>query len=111
MRNIIFNSTIGTLAAVLGIAGIATAAQAAYGSTTIYNNGQYTSVERVWTAPVGYNWIETPLYSSIQPGQSRYLDWPNTQHCFYDVKVQMSNGAIRTIKDVAVCRGETFSVY
>lgn len=106
----LFHSAIA--AASLCMVGLAAApVQAQYGRTTIYNNGYYTSVERVWTAPVGYGWVETPLNASIQPGQNQYLDWANTSHCFYDIKFQMSDGTIRMIEDVAVCRGEAINVY
>lgn len=95
----------------MSMAGVAAVpANAAYGRAGVVNNNAYYSVERLWTAPVGYSWAETYLNFSIRPRTNSYVDWANTTHCIYDVKVQLSNGTTQWFKDVNVCRGDNIII-
>lgn len=75
----------------------------------LYNSNGSVSIQRVWTALAGDSsdaWVEATLNSQVDPGETTSFSLGEGPSCFYDVKVQFSDGYVQTFGNVNVCRGD-----
>ena len=85
-----------------------TASAAAAGEFTVVNDNDSLSIQQVWTAGSGMpndTWNSADLNSPVRPGTSRAFTTDGNV-CFYDVRVQFSDGYRQTFDNVNVCRGD-----
>ena len=102
------NIRIAAALGALGVFAFAGSAMAAGGRTfTVVNdNGRY-AIEQVWFAHNGEKddpWHEVELDSPVAPNSTGEIEITGGTSCFYDIKVQFSDGAVQTFTNVNVCR-------
>ena len=75
----------------------------------LYNSNGSVSIQRVWTALAGDSedaWTPATLNSQVDPGETTSFSLGTGPSCFYDVKVQFSDGYVQTFANINVCRGD-----
>lgn len=73
----------------------------------VVNRNVSASVQRVWTALNGRQdlpWVAANLNSAVAPRATTRLTLGEGANCFYDVKVQFSDGYALTFVNINVCR-------
>jgi hypothetical protein len=100
------------VAAVAALGFLATAMPASARDDRIfylYNSNSSVSIQRVWTALAGDSedaWTPATLNSQVDPGETTSFSLGEGPSCFYDVKVQFSDGYVQTFANINVCRGD-----
>lgn len=100
------------MAAVLALGFLAPAMSASAAEDRIfylYNSNGSVSIQRVWTALAGDKddaWAAATLNSQVDPGETTSFSLGEGPSCFYDVKVQFSDGVEQTFANINVCRGD-----
>ncbi len=75
----------------------------------LYNSNTSVSIQRVWTALAGDKndaWTASTLNSPVDPGETTSFSLGEGPSCFYDVKVQFSDGYEQSFANVNVCRAD-----
>lgn len=102
----------GAAGAVLALGFLASAMPASAADDRIfylYNSNGSVSIQRVWTALAGDSsdaWTPATLNSQVDPGETTSFSFGEGPSCFFDVKVQFSDGYVQTFANVNVCRGD-----
>ena len=94
-----------TTAIVLAAGGSAANAQTARGFEVV-NTNDSVSIQRVWSAQAGLTvpWRAADMNGPVYPNQRSAFAMNDGPSCFYDVKVQFSDGYEQTFANVNVCR-------
>ncbi len=93
----------------LATLGAALPAAAAERQFDVVNSNGSVSIQRVWTAPAGAPntpWVPATMTSPVAANGDASFDLGSGASCFYDVKVQFSDGVEQTFANVNVCTGQ-----
>lgn len=74
----------------------------------VNNTNSSVSIQRVWYSPSGTPdpWIEARMSSPIYANQRMGFTMPGGDNCFFDVKVQFSDGYVQNFDEVNFCSGQ-----